>query len=92
MRGDHRKPCHDALASCSDLRQLNKGTRYVFDQDWSTKTQQGVVLEAAFHGAELKSVRLRPIRIVDQHQPRFADPVEASEILGQIWAASAALP
>ena len=64
---------------------------FVFDQDWSIPTQQGVVLEAAFHGAELKGVRLLPIRIVDRHQPTFADPVEASEILGHIWAASAEL-
>ena len=65
---------------------------FVFDQDWSTPTQQGVVLEAAFHGAELKGVRLHPIRINDQYQPGSADPAEASEILGRIWAASAALP
>lgn len=65
---------------------------FVFDQDWSIPTQQGVVLEAAFHGAELKGVRLHPIRIVDQHQPTFASVAEAQEILGHIWAASAALP
>jgi len=65
---------------------------FVFDQDWSIPTQQGVVLEAAFHGAELKGVRLHPIRINDQYQPVSADPAEASEILGRIWAASAALP
>ena len=50
------------------------------------------MLEAAFHGAELKGVRLHPIRINDQYQPGSADPAEASEILAHIWAASAALP
>ena len=64
---------------------------FVFDQDWSVPTQQGVVLEAAFHGADLKGVRLHPIRIIDQHQPTFPSVHEASEILGRIWAASAAL-
>ena len=65
---------------------------FVFDQDWSIATQQGVVLEAAFHGAELKGVRLHPLRINNQYQPVSADPAEASEILGRIWAASAVLP
>ncbi len=65
---------------------------FVFDQDWSIPTQQGVVLEAAFHGAELKGVRLHPIRINNQYQPVSADPAEANEILGRIWAASAVLP
>ena len=65
---------------------------FVFDQDWSIPTQQGVVLEAAFHGADLKGVRFHPIRIVDAHQPTFASVAEAQEILDRIWAASAALP
>ncbi len=65
---------------------------FVFDQTWSTKTQQGVVLEAAFHGSELKGVRLVPIRIVDGHQPTFAEPAEGQRILQDIWDASAALP
>ena len=64
---------------------------FVFDQDWSVPTQQGVVLEAAFHGAELKGVRFHPIRIVDEHQPVFAEEPEAREILDHIWTASAAL-
>ena len=64
---------------------------FVFDQDWSLPTRQGVVLEAAFHGGELKGVRLHPIQIIDQHQPTFANPAETSEILGRIWSASAAL-
>ena len=50
------------------------------------------MLEAAFHGADLKGVRFHPIRIVDAHQPTFASVAEAQEILDRIWAASAALP
>ncbi len=64
---------------------------FVFDQDWSLETQQGVVLEAAFHGPHLKGVRYHPIHIVDEHQPVFADPEEAQQILDRIWAASAVL-
>ena len=64
---------------------------FVFDQDWSVETQQGVVLEVAFHGTQPKGVRYHPIRIVDQHQPVFAGEDEAGEILQRIWDASAAL-
>ena len=64
---------------------------FVFDQDWSVETQQGVVLEVAFHGTQAKGVRYHPIRIVDQHQPVFADEAEAGDILQRIWDASAAL-
>jgi poly-gamma-glutamate synthesis protein (capsule biosynthesis protein) len=64
---------------------------FVFDQDWSVETQQGVVLEAAFHGARLRGVRYRAVHIVDEHQPVFAEPAEARQILDRIWTASAAL-
>ncbi|MCH8950220.1 MAG: CapA family protein, partial [Chloroflexi bacterium] len=64
---------------------------FVFDQDWSLETQQGVVLEAAFHGARLAGVQYVPIRIIDQHQPVFAEPAEAGQIMERIWTASAAL-
>ncbi len=49
------------------------------------------MLEAAFHGGDLKGVRLHPIRIVDAHQPTFAEVEETNEILGRLWAATAAL-
>ena len=55
------------------------------------ETEQGVVLEAAFHGARLVGVRYVPIHITDQHQPVFAEPAEAAQIMERIWAASAAL-
>lgn len=64
---------------------------YIFDQDWSLETQQGVVLEASFFGAQLKGIRFYPIHIRDEHQPVFADPDEARQILDRIWTASAAL-
>ena len=65
---------------------------FVFDQTWSIETQQGAVLDAAFHGAQLKGIEYHPIRIVDLHQPVFAEPAEAQQILDRIWTASAALP
>jgi poly-gamma-glutamate capsule biosynthesis protein CapA/YwtB (metallophosphatase superfamily) len=64
---------------------------FVFDQDWSLETQQGVVMEAVFHGARLVSVRFLPIHIYDMHQPRWADAQEGESILGRMEAASKGL-
>jgi poly-gamma-glutamate synthesis protein (capsule biosynthesis protein) len=61
---------------------------FVFDQDWSLETQQGVVLEAAFQGSRLAGVRFVPVHIYDQHQPQFAEPAEGQQILDRIWEAS----
>ncbi len=65
---------------------------FVFDQNWSLETQQGAVLEAAFHGSQLKGIEVYPVHIFDQNQPAFADPDEARQILDRIWQASARLP
>jgi poly-gamma-glutamate synthesis protein (capsule biosynthesis protein) len=65
---------------------------FVFDQDWSLETQQGVVLEAVFHGARLVSVRFLPVHIYDQHQPRWAEPLEGESILRRMEEASRGLP
>jgi len=65
---------------------------FVFDQDWSLETQQGVVLEAVFHGTRLVSVRFLPVHIYDQHQPRWAEPSEGESILARMEEASRGLP
>jgi poly-gamma-glutamate capsule biosynthesis protein CapA/YwtB (metallophosphatase superfamily) len=65
---------------------------FVFDQNWSLETQQGAVLEAAFHGSQLKGIEVYPVHIFDQNQPAFAGPDEARQILDRIWQASARLP
>jgi len=61
---------------------------FVFDQNWSVKTQQGVLFEATFEGNQLKGWRLRPIHISDDFQPIWADDVEAAQILDNIELAS----
>ena len=64
---------------------------FVFDQDWSLETQQGVILEATFTGARLTATHYTAIHINDQYQPRLADPSEAQQILDRIEIASAKL-
>jgi poly-gamma-glutamate synthesis protein (capsule biosynthesis protein) len=64
---------------------------FVFDQDWSVPTQEGVIMEAVFHGRRLAGVRFLPIKIEDQHQPRLLSPDEGRHILQRIYDATARL-
>jgi poly-gamma-glutamate synthesis protein (capsule biosynthesis protein) len=64
---------------------------FVFDQDWSRETQQGVMLEVTFTGTRVTGTRYIPVHIYDEYQPRIAETAEAWEILGRIEAASAEL-
>ena len=64
---------------------------FVFDQDWSTETQQGALLDVTFAGTRVTATRYTPIRIHDQYQPRLAAPAEAAAIMQRIDTASAAL-
>jgi poly-gamma-glutamate synthesis protein (capsule biosynthesis protein) len=62
---------------------------FVFDQGWSTETQQGVVFEAIFNGRTLESWQILPIHIDQEaYQPQWADTEEAAEILDRIDEAS----
>jgi poly-gamma-glutamate synthesis protein (capsule biosynthesis protein) len=61
---------------------------FLFDQDWSLETQQGVLLEVMFTGARLTGWRYIPVRIHDRYQPRLAEGDEAASILQRIEAAS----
>ncbi len=57
---------------------------FVFDQNWSKKTQQAVLFEATFQGSTLANWRLRPIHIGNDFQPRWADATESAQILANI--------
>ena len=61
---------------------------FVFDMDFMTETQQGVVLEATYWGDELKSLDLVPYRMDASFAPRLAGPEEAADILGDVWSTS----
>ena len=65
---------------------------FVFDQNWSDKTQQGIVFEAIFRGSVLESWSLLPIHIDNTYQPRWADEQEAAEIMNNIEQAGHRLP
>ena len=65
---------------------------FVFDQDWSTETQQGVILKTTWLNGRLVAVDFLPVRIFDQHRPRIlaADSGEGREIIQRIIRASGA--
>jgi poly-gamma-glutamate capsule biosynthesis protein CapA/YwtB (metallophosphatase superfamily) len=58
---------------------------FVFDQDWSVPTQQGVILDATFDGNKLVDAKLRPYRINSTYQPVLASDAESQTILSDIF-------
>ena len=73
---------------------------FVFDQDWSEETTQGMVLELGFTLDRLIGYRIRPIVIRGDggevywiYRPEFVDPAaEGRPILDRIWQAQDRLP
>ena len=63
---------------------------FVFDQTWSTETQEGAALSLTFWGTRLVSASFVPVRIEDAHRPRFVDDRDGADILERIWGASGA--
>ncbi|RLT23083.1 MAG: hypothetical protein DWI32_00810 [Candidatus Aquidulcis sp.] len=46
---------------------------FIFDQNWSVETSQGLVIESTFIGSRLVSTRMLPTVILKQSQPNFVD-------------------
>ena len=61
---------------------------YVFDMDFATETQQGVLLETTFWGDRLVGVDLVPYRMGPGFAPAPAVPEEAADILADVWSTS----
>ncbi len=62
---------------------------FVFDQDWSEPTMEGITLELTFRGSDLAQVRIRPHVILDKSQPNFMDPAGTGRVvMGQLFDAS----
>ena len=45
---------------------------FVFDQDWSAETKQGLIMHLVFQGPRLAALRLVPVVIENFYQPRIA--------------------
>lgn len=61
---------------------------FIFDQEWSTETKQGTVLESYFYGNKQIAANLVPLEIKDYHQPHFLDQKSGQVILDRIKQAS----
>jgi poly-gamma-glutamate capsule biosynthesis protein CapA/YwtB (metallophosphatase superfamily) len=65
---------------------------FVFDQDWSEPTMEGISLELTMDGNELVQANMRPHIILDEAQPNFLDPTADGRIvMDQVWKASKGL-
>jgi len=56
---------------------------FVFDQDWSLETQQGIVVIVTFQGTALKEYEIIPVHIDGDGHVQVAAPSEYEEILGR---------
>jgi poly-gamma-glutamate synthesis protein (capsule biosynthesis protein) len=61
---------------------------FIFDQDWSVETQQGVIGRYVFYGHTLVQARYFPVVIAGQLQPRWATPAVGQSILAAMRDAS----
>jgi poly-gamma-glutamate synthesis protein (capsule biosynthesis protein) len=61
---------------------------FVFDMDFSRRTQEGAVLELVFWGSTLKAAEIAPVRIGSDFAPRFLAPKDARPILEEVRRAS----
>ncbi len=64
---------------------------FVFDQEWSRETKQGLILHLWFRNSDLVRYDLVPVLIEDYHRPRIATPEEATVILRRVQASTRAL-
>ena len=58
---------------------------FVFDQDWSPETKQGLIMHLVFQGSRLAALRLVPVLIEDFYQPRIQTGEEMTLILDRVW-------
>ena len=58
---------------------------FIFDQDWSRPTEEGMLLHLYWRGATLASIRFVPVIDVSRCQPRVMTPVEAQDLFDRMW-------
>ena len=57
---------------------------FVFDQNWSQDTKEGLTVEVNFKGKDLNKIELKPVIIENYCCPRFADENETKSILEKL--------
>lgn len=61
---------------------------FIFDQEWSQKTKEGVVGKYVFYGKDLVDVEYLPVGIKDFGQPYFLEGERKQKILDEMYAES----
>lgn len=62
---------------------------FLFGQEWSQQTQEGVILELAFVGTRLVQARMHPYIMLEQAQTNLTDPAtDGMWVLNRIYEAS----
>lgn len=61
---------------------------FVFDQDWSEETKQGMFAEIVVRHQRVVRVRLVPVLIEDYNRPRILDVVEGMPVLQRVYDAT----
>ncbi len=61
---------------------------FVFDQEWSLETKQGMFTEIVLRGGKPVRVRLVPVLIEDYSRPRILNGAEALAVLNRVYDAS----
>ena len=64
---------------------------FVFDQAWSRETTEGMIADLWFDGDSVANIDLKPVLIVDEHQPQLMSEDPAYHVLERVWDASEAL-
>lgn len=58
---------------------------FVFDQEWSQKTKEGVVGKYTFYGKDLIDAEFLPVEIKDYGQPYFLEGEKKQKILNEMY-------
>jgi poly-gamma-glutamate synthesis protein (capsule biosynthesis protein) len=62
---------------------------FLFDQNWSQQTMEGVVVEVTFVGTQVAQFRLHPYVVVQGAQPNLLDPrTDGKYVLDRVWSVS----
>ena len=61
---------------------------FVFDQEWSLETKQGMIADVWMRGDAVLALDLVPVLIEDYHRPRRMSDDEAWPVLQHVWDAS----
>lgn len=61
---------------------------FVFDQEWSIETKQGLFTEIVVRNKQIARVRLVPVLIEDYNRPRILDVVEGMPVLQRVYDAT----